>query len=164
MAPSMALNTNKVSLGGPARPPTFSSFGFGGLSQKTSKISRSSVLMMASANVHELAGGEWKSHVLDESKNQPVIVDFTASWCGPCKMMAPKFDEAADKFEEHPIKFVKFDIDMDKASAKTAGIKSLPTVKVYKDGEEVVDLGYTGLGKPNAADKLTNTVELAMKK
>ena len=90
-------------------------------------------------------------------------MDFTASWCGPCKMIAPKFDEAADKFEEHLIKFVKFDIDKDKAAAKEAGIKSLPTIKVYNKGEEVPDLGYTGVGKPDPAGKLAKTAELALK-
>ena len=85
--------------------------------------------MMASKNVHELANpSEWQSHVIEASKENPVIVDFTASWCGPCKLIAPAFDEAADKFEDQPVNFVKFDIEKAKKEAAAAGIKSLPTI------------------------------------
>ena len=73
------------------------------------------------------------------------MVDFTATWCGPCKMMAKEFDKLADKYDGKPIKYVKFDIDKDKEVARENGIRSLPTVKVYKDGEMVPALGFQGI-------------------
>ena len=60
MASSMALNGHKSLIGGPARPPTFPSAGFGQVTKNTSNIARGSVMMMASKNVHEIAvGAEW---------------------------------------------------------------------------------------------------------
>lgn len=69
-------------------------------------------MMMASKNVYEISDArDWQSHVIEASKEHPVIVDFTASWCGPCKLIAPTFDSVADKYGAHPVNFVKFDID-----------------------------------------------------
>lgn len=64
----------------------------------------------------------------------PVVVDFNADWCGPCKMLAPVIDELA---EEHPeIKFVSVNIDDEEDLADDYDVFSIPCLVVFKDGEE----------------------------
>ena len=64
----------------------------------------------------------------------PVIVDFFATWCGPCKMIAPILDQLADEFNGKA-KIVKLDVDQSKEVAIQYGVKSVPTLVFFKDGE-----------------------------
>jgi len=65
---------------------------------------------------------------------QPVIVDFFATWCGPCKMLGPILEDIAD--EEKDVKILKVDIDENMNLAQKFGIMSVPTLMLFKDGEE----------------------------
>jgi len=65
----------------------------------------------------------------------PVMVDFFAQWCGPCKMMAPSIDELAKEYEGK-WKIVKCDIDEAPNTAVTYGIQSIPTLIFFKGGEK----------------------------
>ncbi len=73
--------------------------------------------------------------VLDS--NTPVIVDFHANWCGPCKLMAPIFKELADEYSDSPIKFVKVDTDLHEEAVDKFNIQGLPLFAFFKDGEVV---------------------------
>lgn len=66
----------------------------------------------------------------------PVVVDFYADWCGPCKMMAPAFAQAAQNF---PLKarFIKIDTEAQQSIAARYGIRSIPTIIVFKNGRAV---------------------------
>lgn len=64
-----------------------------------------------------------------------VLVDFWATWCGPCKMVAPSLDELSEEMPQ--VKFVKVDIDKNTAYAGQLGIMSIPTMLIYKNGEVV---------------------------
>ncbi|MDR2183822.1 MAG: thioredoxin [Clostridiales bacterium] len=64
----------------------------------------------------------------------PVVVDFFATWCGPCKMIAPVLDQLADEFAGKA-KIVKLDVDQAKQVAIQYGVKSVPTLVFFKDGE-----------------------------
>ena len=66
---------------------------------------------------------------------KPVLVDFFATWCGPCKMFAPTFDEFASEHEE--IACVKVDVDECGELARRFGIMSIPTIILIKNGEAV---------------------------
>lgn len=65
----------------------------------------------------------------------PVIVDFFATWCGPCKMFAPTFDEFAGDHDE--LACVKIDVDQNGEIARRYGIMSIPTIILFKNGEPV---------------------------
>jgi len=71
--------------------------------------------------------------------NQLVVVDYTATWCGPCKMVAPLIDRLATEYSDRA-SVVKVDIDQNPESAKEYGIKSIPAVLVFRDGELVENL------------------------
>ena len=71
-----------------------------------------------------------------EVKDGEVIVDFYADWCGPCKMLAPVFQELA-KDMDGTAKFVKVDVDNTQDIAARFQVSSIPTVAILKDGKEV---------------------------
>ena len=75
--------------------------------------------------------------------DKPVVCDFYATWCGPCKMLAPVMEGAAEKYSDKAV-FVKVDIDNNFELAARYGITSIPLVGVFKNGELAdSSFGYT---------------------
>ncbi|WP_127520621.1 thioredoxin [Mesorhizobium sp. Z1-4] len=74
----------------------------------------------------------FKSEVLDAA--EPVVVDFWADWCGPCKMIAPSLDEIATEMNGK-IKVAKLNIDENPELAAQYGVRSIPTLMLFKGGE-----------------------------
>ena len=75
--------------------------------------------------------------------DKPLVCDFFATWCGPCKMLAPVMEEVSKKFEERAV-FVKVDVDENFELSRRYGIMSIPLVAVFKNGELAAkSLGYT---------------------
>lgn len=89
---------------------------------------------MAGKNVLEFTDDNFKSEVLESQL--PVLVDFTATWCGPCKALAPIVEKVADDFEGK-VKVGKLDIDANAEMTKRYGVRSVPTVLVFKGGEKI---------------------------
>ena len=97
---------------------------------------------MASENVHEFTDANFESDVI--GSDVPVLVDFWAEWCMPCRILAPTIDEVAD--EHHgSIKVGKLDTDNNREVAMKYGISAIPTVMLFKGGEVVKK--FVGLTK-----------------
>jgi thioredoxin 1 len=80
----------------------------------------------------KVTDSSWKSDVLEST--QPVVVDFWAEWCGPCRMIAPALDEISREMEGK-VKIVKLNVDENPGVASQLGIRSIPTLMVFKGGE-----------------------------
>ena len=66
----------------------------------------------------------------------PVLVDFWAAWCGPCRMVAPVVEELAEEYEGR-ISFAKLDVDQNPKTASKYGVMSIPTLLIFKKGEPI---------------------------
>lgn len=86
---------------------------------------------MSSAIVH-VTDASFEEEVINSEL--PVLVDYWAEWCGPCKMIAPVLEEIAANYEGK-IKVVKVDVDTNKEAAQKYGIRGIPTLMVFKGGD-----------------------------
>jgi len=83
----------------------------------------------------------------------PVVVTFSATWCGPCKLIAPILDQLSDEFADKA-KIVKVDVDQSKSTALQYNVKSVPTLLVFKNGE-IVDKVVGAVPKSALKDKIS---------
>lgn len=83
----------------------------------------------------QLTAATWEKHI--NRNDIPVVVDFWASWCGPCKMMTPVFAEAAGQLEPR-VRLAKVNTEEERELAGRFGIRSIPTLVIFKNGREVI--------------------------
>ena len=88
--------------------------------------------MSDSTLVKEVSDSGFQTDVL--GSEVPVLVDFWAPWCGPCRMVAPIVDEVAAKYEGQ-VKVLKLNVDDNPNSASEYGVRSIPTLLIFKDGK-----------------------------
>ncbi len=90
--------------------------------------------LMFTGKSMELTDASFQTHI--SRSDVPVVVDFWAPWCGPCKMMAPAFEQAAGQLEPN-FRFAKLNTDEQQATAAQFQIRSIPTIALFRDGREV---------------------------
>ena len=83
----------------------------------------------------ELTGQNFEEEVL--KSDQPVLVDFWAEWCGPCKIMIPIMEELAKDNEGKPVKIAKLNVDENQTISQQFGVMSIPTFILFKGGKVV---------------------------
>ena len=86
------------------------------------------------ANVMPVTDVEFESQVVQA--DVPVLVDFWAEWCGPCKMIAPIVEELSQEYDGQ-IRFTKMDVDSNPMTAASLGIRSIPTLLIFRGGKPV---------------------------
>ena len=84
--------------------------------------------------IKEVSDDQFEAAVIQSDK--PVMVDFWAPWCGPCKMMAPGFEQAARQLEPR-VRLVKVNTEAEQMLGAQFGIRSIPTLALFKGGREV---------------------------
>ncbi len=89
------------------------------------------------AEIVEVTDHDFEAEILNSDK--PVIVDFWAEWCAPCKQIAPTLKELADEYGDR-VKVVKMDIDSNPKTPGDYGIRAIPTILSFKDGKVVEQL------------------------
>jgi thioredoxin 1 len=103
------------------------------------------------SEVPAVTDATFKDEVLDSA--DPVLVDFWAPWCGPCRMVAPVVGEIAEMFEGQ-VKVVKLNTDENPNIASQYGIRSIPTLMIFKGGQKV-DMVVGAVPKTTLANTLT---------
>ncbi len=88
---------------------------------------------MASENIVILTDSDFDEKVLNSKK--PVLVDFFANWCGPCKMIAPYLDNLADEYKDK-VTVAKLDVDQNGQSAMKYGVRGIPTMILFENGKQ----------------------------
>ena len=112
---------------------------------------------MNTHNATAVTDSSFKEEVLDS--DVPVLVDFWAAWCGPCRMIAPVVEELAGEFAGRA-RVVKMDVDSNPETPMEYGIRSIPTLLFFKDGQ-VADQLVGVSGKRDLADRLDALVAQA---
>ena len=118
---------------------------------------------MSSVSVRDVAEASFARDVLEASHSKPVVVDFWAPWCGPCRQLSPLLERVAARYADD-VDVVKVNVDQAQEVAGTYRVQGIPAVKAFKDGavvaefvglqpEPVIDGFFAGLA-PSAADRL----------
>jgi len=102
----------------------------------------------------EVTDSTFEQEVLQST--QPVLVDFWAIWCGPCKAIAPIVEELAGEYEGR-LKVMKLDVDDNPRTASAYGVQSIPTLMVFKDGKPAERI-VGAVPKKVIADKLQSVM------
>jgi len=98
-----------------------------------------------SSDIHAISDDSFESEVMQSTV--PVLVDFWATWCGPCKALAPIVEDVAQQYGSK-VKFVKLDVDQNPATPPKFGVRGIPTLILFKDGQ----VKATQVGLLNKAD------------
>lgn len=84
----------------------------------------------------QITDQNFKEEIPKQSTDKPLVIDFFAHWCGPCKVLSPKIDELKKEYQGK-VNIVKIDVDEHPEIASEYGIRSIPTILFFKDGKKV---------------------------
>lgn len=86
--------------------------------------------------IEQIKDADFQQSVLESSNNQPVLVDFWAEWCGPCKQIGPALEELSEEYGEK-VKIAKINVDENPDSPSKLGVRGIPALFIFKNGEMV---------------------------
>ena len=113
--------------------------------------------MNASAHIVEIDESNAQQLLIDESMTRPVVVDFWADWCGPCKQLMPILEKLADEYQGAFL-LAKVNADEQQMLAQQLGVRSLPTVMVIKEGQPID--GFSGAQPESAVREMLEKLSL----
>jgi putative thioredoxin len=105
--------------------------------------------------VSDVGEQDFQAKVVERSKQVPVVVDFWAEWCGPCRTLGPALEDAVRR-REGEIELVKVDTDANQRIAREFRIQSIPAVKAFRDGKVVAE--FVGAQPPAAIESFLNQI------
>jgi thioredoxin 1 len=109
---------------------------------------------MASDKIKQTTDKDFQHDVLESSQQTPVLVDFWATWCGPCRAIAPHLETIAGELDGK-LTIVKLDVEHNQNTATTYGVSHIPTLLIFKGGKVVDKV----VGNPGTKAKIQSFVE-----